>query len=116
MGVMNGTCNYILTEMEAREAPYEEMLDDAQRLGYAEADPTFDVGGIDAAHKLALLASVAFGTRVDFAGVQTEGIEPRHPHRHLACEGHGVPDQAAGRRSDDRAGAGAADDALPRAR
>ncbi len=75
MGVMNGTCNYILTEMEAREAPYEEVLEDAQRLGYAEADPTVDVGGIDAAHKLALLASVAFGTRVDFAGVQTEGID-----------------------------------------
>jgi len=74
-GVLNGTCNYILNEMEARKAPYEAVLADAQRLGYAEADPTFDVGGIDAAHKLAILAALAFGTRVDFEGVVTEGIE-----------------------------------------
>ncbi|MGM0583611.1 MAG: homoserine dehydrogenase [Pseudomonadota bacterium] len=75
VGVMNGTCNYILTEMEAREADYEEILEEAQRLGYAEADPAFDVGGVDAAHKLALLAAIAFGARVDFEGVQTEGID-----------------------------------------
>lgn len=74
-GVMNGTCNYILTVMEATGAAYADVLKDAQELGYAEADPTVDVGGIDAAHKLALLASVAFGTRVDFAGVKIEGIE-----------------------------------------
>lgn len=75
MGVMNGTCNYILTEMEARGADYAVMLAEAQRLGYAEADPAFDVGGIDAAHKLALLAALAFGAQVDFGGVQIEGIE-----------------------------------------
>ncbi|HKK36402.1 MAG TPA: homoserine dehydrogenase [Paracoccaceae bacterium] len=75
MGVMNGTCNYILSEMEARGADFPEMLEEAQRLGYAEADPVFDVGGIDAAHKLALLAALAYGTRVDFAGVAIEGIE-----------------------------------------
>ncbi|HSF93298.1 MAG TPA: homoserine dehydrogenase [Paracoccaceae bacterium] len=75
MGVMNGTCNYILTEMEHTGADYSKVLDDAQKLGYAEADPSFDVGGIDAAHKLALLAAAAFGTKVDFAGVTTEGIE-----------------------------------------
>ena len=74
-GVLNGTCNYILSEMEASEADYGDVLKDAQRLGYAEADPTFDVGGIDAAHKLAILASLAFGTRIDFDGVVTEGIE-----------------------------------------
>ncbi|MEM0942310.1 MAG: homoserine dehydrogenase [Pseudomonadota bacterium] len=74
-GVMNGTCNYILTEMAATKADYAGVLADAQRLGYAEADPTFDVGGIDAAHKLAILAAIAFGSRVDFAGVVTEGIE-----------------------------------------
>ncbi|HSF96564.1 MAG TPA: homoserine dehydrogenase [Thermohalobaculum sp.] len=74
-GVLNGTCNYILSEMEATEADYADVLADAQRLGYAEADPTFDVGGIDAAHKLAILAALAFGTRVDFDGVVTEGIE-----------------------------------------
>ena len=75
MGVLNGTCNYILTRMEAGGEAYEDVLADAQRLGYAEADPTFDVGGIDAAHKLALLASMAFGARVDFDGVKTEGID-----------------------------------------
>ncbi|MEO1494503.1 MAG: homoserine dehydrogenase [Pseudomonadota bacterium] len=74
-GVLNGTCNYILTEMETRGASYPEVLADAQALGYAEADPTFDVGGIDAAHKLAILAATAFGTRIDFDGVVCEGIE-----------------------------------------
>ena len=62
MGVLNGTCNYILTRMEAEDAPYAQVLEAAQRLGYAEADPAFDVGGIDAAQKLALLAAIAFGT------------------------------------------------------
>jgi len=75
LGVLNGTCNYILTEMEARQADYPDILAEAQLHGYAEADPSFDVGGIDAAHKLAILAALAFGTRVDFAGVVTEGIE-----------------------------------------
>ena len=74
-GVMNGTCNYILTEMEARGADYGDILAEAQAKGYAEADPSFDVGGIDAAHKLALLAALAFGARVDFGGVKIEGIE-----------------------------------------
>ncbi len=74
-GVMNGTCNYILTTMEETGADYADVLSDAQKLGYAEADPLFDVGGIDAAHKLALLASTAFGTQVDFDGVTVEGIE-----------------------------------------
>ncbi|MEM8792729.1 MAG: homoserine dehydrogenase [Pseudomonadota bacterium] len=73
-GVLNGTCNYILTEMEKTKAAYADVLAEAQRLGYAEADPTFDVEGIDAAHKLAILAAIAFGTRVDFEGVVTEGI------------------------------------------
>jgi len=75
MGVLNGTCNYILTEMERTGADYDEVLKEAQALGYAEADPAFDVGGIDAAHKLALLAAMAFGVEVDFSGVATEGIE-----------------------------------------
>ncbi len=74
-GVMNGTCNFILSEMEKRKADYGDVLTEAQRLGYAETDPSFDVGGIDAAHKLAVLAALAFGTRVDFDGVVTEGIE-----------------------------------------
>ena len=75
MGVMNGTCNYILTRMYAADLPYETVFQEASDLGYLEADPTLDVGGIDAAHKLALLASIGFGTRVDFAGVEIEGIE-----------------------------------------
>jgi len=75
MGVLNGTCNYILTEMETTGAAYADVLERAQRLGYAEADPAFDVGGIDAAQKLALLAATAFGTRVDPEGQEVEGIE-----------------------------------------
>ncbi|MEM9784695.1 MAG: homoserine dehydrogenase, partial [Pseudomonadota bacterium] len=78
-GVLNGTCNFILSEMTARGAPYAAVLEEAQRLGYAEADPAFDVGGIDAAHKLAILASLAFGTRVDIDAVVAEGIERVSP-------------------------------------
>ncbi len=74
VGVLNGTCNYILSEMAASGRPYPEVLEEAQRLGYAEADPSFDVDGIDAAQKLAILAATAFGTRVDLGGVVTEGI------------------------------------------
>ncbi len=75
MGVMNGTCNYILTKMDATGASYEDVLKEAQALGYAEADPVVDVGGIDAAHKLSLLAATAFGSRVAFDKVKIEGIE-----------------------------------------
>lgn len=75
VGILNGTCNYILTEMEKTGRDFAEVLADAQALGYAEADPTFDVGGIDAAHKLAILASLAFGTEIDFGSVHVEGIE-----------------------------------------
>ena len=75
MGVMNGTCNYILTRMESAGLDYQTVFGEAEKLGYLEADPTLDVGGIDAGHKLALLASIAFGTQVDFAGMHLEGIE-----------------------------------------
>ncbi len=74
MGVMNGTCNYILTRMESAGLPYEEVFAEADALGYLEADPNLDVGGIDAGHKLALLSAISFGTQVDFAGVELEGI------------------------------------------
>ena len=74
-GILNGTCNYILTEMEETGAAFGDVLLDAQRLGYAEADPTADVGGFDAAHKLAIMAAIAFGRQVDFDGVRIEGIE-----------------------------------------
>ena len=75
MGVMNGTCNYILTRMENDGVSYDTVFADAQALGYLEADPTLDVGGIDAGHKLALLSAIAFGTQVNFSGVALEGIE-----------------------------------------
>ncbi|MFK7874798.1 MAG: homoserine dehydrogenase [Paracoccaceae bacterium] len=74
MGVMNGTCNYILTRMEATGQGYNVLFDECAKLGYLEADPNLDVGGIDAAHKLALLASISFGTQVNFAGIEIEGI------------------------------------------
>lgn len=75
MGVMNGTCNFVLTKMENAGLPYEMVFAEAAELGYLEADPNLDVGGIDAAHKLALLASIAFGTQVDFDNVELEGIQ-----------------------------------------
>ncbi|RKF16526.1 homoserine dehydrogenase [Roseovarius spongiae] len=75
MGVMNGTCNYILTRMQSAGLPYAEVFEEANQLGFLEADPTLDVGGIDAGHKLALLAAIAFGVQVDFDAVELEGIE-----------------------------------------
>ncbi len=73
-GILNGTCNYILTTMRDQGREFADVLADAQRLGYAEADPSFDVDGIDAAHKLAILAALAFNRPVDFATVHVEGI------------------------------------------
>ncbi|MFZ2101960.1 MAG: homoserine dehydrogenase [Oricola sp.] len=73
-GILNGTANYILTRMERDEISFEECLADAQRLGYAEADPTFDVEGFDTAHKLAILTSLAFGTKVAADEIYVEGI------------------------------------------
>ena len=73
-GILNGTCNYILSEMEETGADFGDTLAEAQRLGYAEADPTFDIEGVDAAHKLAILAGIGFGSEVDFEAVRTTGI------------------------------------------
>ena len=73
-GILNGTCNYILTLMEREGASFADALAAAQAEGYAEADPTFDVDGIDAAHKLSILAALCFGTRLDFDTVTAEGI------------------------------------------
>lgn len=73
-GILNGTTNYVLTEMERTEEDFEVVLKRAQELGYAEADPTFDVEGIDAAHKLALLAAMAFGAELSVEDIPTEGI------------------------------------------
>lgn len=74
-GILNGTCNYILTEMEANGRAFADVLAEAQRLGYAEADPTMDVGGFDAAHKISILAALAFGCAPNFAAAEIEGIE-----------------------------------------
>jgi homoserine dehydrogenase len=74
MGILNGTCNYILTTMREQGRDFGDVLAEAQNLGYAEADPSFDIDGIDTAHKLAILASLAFATPVDIGAVQAEGI------------------------------------------
>jgi homoserine dehydrogenase len=74
-GILNGTCNYILTRMYQERLSFAACLKEAQRLGYAEADPSFDIGGFDTAHKLAILTSLAFGTEVDTEAVHVEGIE-----------------------------------------
>lgn len=73
-GILNGTCNYILTTMRETGRDFDVVLAEAQAAGYAEADPSFDVDGVDAAHKLAVLTGAAFGARVNFAGVHVEGI------------------------------------------
>jgi len=95
-GIINGTGNFILSEMAEKGRTFEDVLDEAQTLGYAEADPTFDVEGIDAAHKLAIMASVAFGMPLQFDAVYTEGISQitrddvgfahTHSGKTLACQ------------------------------
>ena len=88
-GIMNGTTNYVLTEMEKTGEPFEVVLKRAQNLGYAEADPSFDVDGIDAAHKLALLVGMAFGARITFKEIPTEGIRGLTPVDFEAAEEFG---------------------------
>lgn len=73
-GILNGTCNYILSEMEASGRAFAEVLADAQRLGYAEADPTMDIGGFDAGHKITILAALAFGCAPNYAEAEIEGL------------------------------------------
>jgi homoserine dehydrogenase len=78
-GILNGTCNHVLTTMRESGRDFDDVLAEAQQLGYAEADPSFDIDGIDAAHKLALLAALAFGCAPDFDGVYIEGIRHVSP-------------------------------------
>jgi len=85
-GILNGTCNYILSRMLAEQLDFATVLADAQKQGYAESDPSFDIDGVDAAHKLALLAAIAFGRMVDFAAVHVEGI------RHISALDIGFAD------------------------
>lgn len=79
VGILNGTSNYILSDMRESKRSFDVVLAEAQSLGYAEANPSFDVDGIDAAHKLALLTSLTFGTEIDFGAVVTEGIRHVSP-------------------------------------
>lgn len=88
-GILNGTCNYILTRMEQEGISYDACLADAQKLGYAEADPTFDVEGYDTAHKLAILASLAFGTQISIDDIYVEGISNISPADIEAAAGLG---------------------------
>ncbi len=74
-GILNGTCNYIVSEMEAHERDFSDVLAEAQAKGYAEADPTMDVGGFDAAHKVTILAALAFGCAPNYAAAEIEGVE-----------------------------------------
>jgi len=74
-GILNGTCNYILSTMTDEDRSFADALKEAQELGYAEADPTFDIGGFDTAHKLAILSSLAFGTEINFEQIDVEGIQ-----------------------------------------
>jgi homoserine dehydrogenase len=85
-GILNGTCNYILTRMEQEKLSFADCLKDAQRLGYAEADPTFDVEGHDTAQKLSILASLTFGTKVDPSAIYVEGISSIAPEDLQAAE------------------------------
>ena len=78
IGIINGTTNFILSEMHKKASPFSQVLAEAQRLGYAESDPSFDIEGIDAAHKLTILSSVAFGIPLDFDSVFVEGITDVH--------------------------------------
>ena len=78
-GILNGTCNYILSTMRKSKREFGDVLAEAQKLGYAEADPSFDIDGIDTAHKLAILTSLAFGCEVNYAGVHVEGIRHISP-------------------------------------
>ena len=103
-GILNGTCNYILTRMEQEGLSFAECLKDAQRLGYAEANPSFDVDGHDTAQKLAILASLAFGTKVAQSAVYVEGISSIAPEDLRAAEQLGYRVKLLGRRGADRQG------------
>src|SRR6476646_1905892 len=95
-GILNGTCNYILTKMEQEQLPFADCLKEAQRLGYAEADPSFDIEGHDTAQKLSILASLAFGTKVDERAIYVEGISSIQPADLAAADERGYRDKLLG--------------------
>ena len=96
-GILNGTSNFILTGMSEHGRSYADALAEAQQRGYAEADPTLDVDGTDAAHKLAILAQIAFGVAVPLSAIERRGIADIDAHRHPLRPRTGLHDQAAGR-------------------
>jgi len=102
-GIINGTSNFILSQMRATGASFESVLEQAQALGYAEADPRFDIDGVDAAHKLTILCSIAFGVPIRFRG----RVHGRHRQaggrRHSVCRAARIPDQAARNHENGRA-------------
>ncbi len=102
-GIINGTTNYILTSMRDEGREFADVLAEAQALGYAEADPTFDIEGIDAAHKLTILSALAFGTPLGFDGVFTEGISAitREDFDYAAALGYSIKHLGITRRHDD---------------
>ena len=103
VGIVNGTCNYILTRMTAEGTSYHDALAEAQRLGYAEADPTLDVGGIDTAHKLAILSAIGFAADFHYDGIHVEGITSIDPTdiEYAAELGYKLKLLAIGKRFDD---------------
>ncbi len=94
-GIINGTSNFILSEMRERGASFAEVLAEAQARGYAEADPTFDIEGIDAAHKLTIMSAIAFGVPMQFEQGVHRGHHQAHARGHPLRRGAGLPHQAA---------------------
>ncbi len=95
-GIINGTTNFILSEMRDKGLDFDVVLKEAQRLGYAEADPTFDIEGVDAAHKATIMSAIAFGIPVQFDKAYVEGITQAAGGRHPLRRAAGLPHQAAG--------------------
>ena len=94
-GIINGTSNFILSEMRDKGASFDDVLKEAQRLGYAEADPTFDIEGVDAAHKLTIMAAIGFGIPMQFKAAYIEGISKLDAGGHPLRGGAGLSHQAA---------------------
>jgi homoserine dehydrogenase len=103
-GIINGTTNFILSEMRDKGLDFDVVLKEAQRLGYAEADPTFDIEGVDAAHKATIMSAIAFGMPVQFDKAYVEGITKLSAQRHRVRRATGLPHQAAGHHQARRAG------------
>ena len=102
MGIMNGTCNFILTKMTDEGKAFDVVLKEAQELGFAEADPTFDIEGIDTAHKMAIILSLAYGKKVNLKRYLSGRNYQNQPRGYRFCQRTGIPDQIAGNRQTQR--------------